>query len=143
MAMRLDNFWLIVVLLTILLCGWRECGSHKTLTIQNTKPIVQANINKLIIECQTLAREGIAQGKDTWLSQDLLPPTIRSLSPQLVRLRITDSPPTTIIDIQLLGGFKHHGYLIVCAINDLDFVPKKGREWKIIKIAPRVFEYRE
>jgi hypothetical protein len=42
-----------------------------------------------------------------------------------------------------MGGFNHRGYLVVCSSKDPNFVPQKGRNWRITKVAPAVFEYRE
>lgn len=142
--MRLNTSWLAVALLVVALCaGCGESGSQTNPTAQANNPAVQTNMTNLVAECQALASEGSAQGKDTWMSTDPLPPTIKSLSPQLVQLRVTESPPATVVDIQTSGGFQHRGYLIICASKDPNFVPQKSRNWRITKIAPGVFEYRE
>jgi hypothetical protein len=136
--------WLAVALVVVVLCdGCGQSGSQTNPTPQASSPAVQTNMTNLVAECETLARDGAAQGKDTWMPTDTLPTAIRSLSPQLVQLRVTESPPATVVDIQTSGGFQHRGYLVVCASKAPDFVPQKGRNWRITKIAPRVFEYRE
>lgn len=135
--MRLNTSWLAVALLVFALCA--GCGKSG----RQTNPTAQANMTNLVAECEALARDGAAQGKDTWMPTDTLPPTIKALSPQLVQLRVTESPPATVVDIQISGGFQHRGYLVVCANKDPNFVPQKGRNWRITKIAPGVFEYRE
>ena len=116
---------------------------------QTNKPVSSAELTdqtkmtNLLAECQKLARDGASESKDTWTVNDSLPPTIKSLSPQYVQLSVTESPPATVVDIQTSGGFEHRGYLVVCACKDPNFVPKKGPNWTITKVAPGVFEYRE
>ncbi|HQK02558.1 MAG: hypothetical protein KA191_07510 [Verrucomicrobia bacterium] len=142
--MRLDVSWLAVALAVLVLCG--GCGQSSNPTnpmAQTNSPAVQTNMTNLVAECETLARDGAAQGKDTWTATDPLPPAIKTLSPQIVQLRVTESPPATVVDIQTSGGFQHRGYLVVCASKDPNFIPQKGRNWRITKIAPAVFEYRE
>lgn len=141
--MRSETSWIAVALAVVVWCG--GCGQPSgsmSSTAQTNSP-VQTNMTNLVAECQTLARDGAAQGKDTWMASDPLPPAIKSLSPQVVQLRVIESPPATVIDIQIAGGFQHRGYLIVCASKYPNFVPQKGRGWRITKIAPDVFEYRE
>ncbi len=137
LAMRLETSWLAVAGAMVVLCS--GCGQSSSLT----SPTGQTNMSNLVAECETLAHDGAAQGKDTWTASDPLPPAIKSLSPQVVQLRVTESPPATIVDIQTSGGFQHRGYLVVCLSKDPNFVPEKGRNWRITKVAPRVFEYRE
>ncbi|OQB36778.1 MAG: hypothetical protein BWY06_02688 [Candidatus Latescibacteria bacterium ADurb.Bin168] len=142
--MRLDVSWLAVTLAVVVLCGGcGQSGSPKNPTVQTNSPAVQTNMTNLVAECEALARDGAAQGKDTWTASDPLPPAIKSLSPQVVQLRVTESPAATVVDIQTSGGFQHRGYLVVCASKDANFVPQKGRNWRITKVAPAVFEYRE
>ncbi len=101
----------------------------------------QTNLTNLVAECKELSRQGAGQGKDTWSASDPLPPTIKSLSPQSVQLLAGDT--ATVIDIQTSGGFQHRGYLVVCESKDPNFIPSKGRGWKVVKIGPGVFTYRE
>lgn len=136
--MRPDTTWLAVVSAVLTVCV--GCGPTGN---KLTKSAVPINMTNLVAECEQLIRDGATQGKDTWMSTEPLPPTIKSLSPQYVQLRITESPPATVVDIQTSGGFQHGGYLVVCVSKDPNFVPQKGRNWRITKIAPAVFEYRE
>jgi hypothetical protein len=101
----------------------------------------QTNMTNLVVECQKLAHDGASQSKDTWTANDPLPPAIKSLSPQYVQLLAGEA--ATVVDIQTSGGFQHHGYLVVCASKDPNFLPEKGRNWRITRVAPGVFEYRE
>src|SRR4051812_30180921 len=105
MAMRCEALWFTVALAMVVLCD--GCGQPKSPT--NPPGTVQTNITNLVAECETLARDGAAQGKDTWTASDQLPPAINALSPQIVQLRVTESPPTTVVDVQTSGGFQHHG----------------------------------
>lgn len=97
----------------------------------------------LVTDCRTLFHDGQIQKRDTWTNKDPLPPMLQSLSPQFVQVRTTESPSAVIVNIQLSGGFQHHGYLVVCASRDPNYVPQQGRGWRIVKIAPSVFEYQE
>jgi hypothetical protein len=130
--------------LTVLALGLALLAS---LTIPKSEIIVgaQSHIDplKLIIECRQLADEGIKQNKYLWLSGEPLPELIKSLSPQFVRLQVTESPREVVINIQCSGGFQHAGLLVVCDGDDPNFVPQIGRDWKISKLAEKVFEYRE
>lgn len=94
---------------------------------------------KLVRDCETLAKEG----PKTWTASASLPVEIASLRPQVVTVKITDTPPATLVDIQLAGGFAHRGYIIVVTNQGTPLVPKVGRNWKISEVAPRVFEYNE
>lgn len=141
---RLTPLWFAVALAVVVLCG--GCGQSSSPTntsAQANSPSVLTNVTILVAEGETLARNGAAQGKDTWMASDPLPPGIKSLLPQVVQLRVTESPPATVVDIQTSGGFQHRGYLVVCASRDPNFVPQTGRNWRITQIAPAVFEYRE
>jgi len=101
----------------------------------------QTDMTNLVAECQKLARDGASERKDTWTANDSLPPAIESLSPQYVQLLAGDA--ATVVDIQTSRGFQHRGFLVVCASKDPNFVPNNGRNWRITKVAPGVFEYRE
>jgi hypothetical protein len=100
----------------------------------------QINTN-LLPDCRKLAEEGVRQGKETWTQDDPLPASIKSLAPQYVQLHVT--PASTVIDIQISGGFQHRGLLVVCASKDPTFTPTKGRNWRITKLSDGVYEYRE
>lgn len=99
------------------------------------------NMTNLVADCQKLAEEGAKLGKEFWSSTDPLPPTITALAPQSVHLSVREW--ATVVDIQVSGGFNHRGYLVVCTSKDLNLVPAAGRNWRITKIAPGVFEYLE
>lgn len=135
MAVRLDISSLAVALAVAVLCG--GCGRSTSLT----NPTAQTNMTNLVAECQKLVTEGVKNGKEFWSSTDPLPPTIAAFSPQRVHLSVREW--ATVVDIQVSGGFSHRGYLVVCASKDPNFVPTTGRNWRITKIAPAVFEYRE
>lgn len=113
------------------------CGRPIT-TSRDT--VIQMHTN-LIAECSLLVEQGVREGKDVWTSGETLPPSIRKMEPQYVKLIITSS--STVIDIQLSGGFEHKGFLVVCSSEDPAFVPSKGRGWRITRIADGIFEYTE
>ena len=94
---------------------------------------------KLRAECEALAN----QGEKTWTSSDPLPATVKSLAPQIVEVRKTEQPPATVVDIQVTGGFQHHGYIVIVTNNGPEFVPRVGRDWHVTEVAPRVFQYTE
>jgi hypothetical protein len=54
-----------------------------------------------------------------------------------------DQGGSTVIDVQVSGGFEHRGLLVVCYSSDPHFIPEKGRNWRITRLASNVFEYRE
>ena len=99
------------------------------------------NLTNLVAECRQLAESGVKQNGQRWKMSDSLPPEINSLSPQFVHLH--NQGEATVIDIQISGGFEHRGLLVVCQSDDPNLIPHKGRHWRITKIGPGVFEYRE
>jgi hypothetical protein len=102
--------------------------------------MVQVSTN-LVEDCRSLAEAGMGQGKEIWTQSDPLPASIKALAPQYVRLCAT--PESTVVDIQLSGGFQHRGLLVVCSSKDIAFAPVKGRNWRIMKLRKDVYEYRE
>jgi hypothetical protein len=95
----------------------------------------------LIAECRQLGEASIKDKKEFWSPSDPLPPTIKSLSPQVVQF--LEQETAKVADIQISGGFKHKGLLVVWQSGDPNFIPRKGRNWRITKIAAGVFEYEE
>lgn len=115
-----------------------SCDSNSTM---RTGPYSKLNMTNLVTECRQLAEAGVKQNKQKWQDADVLPEQVASLSPQFVKLM--DQGGSTVIDIQVSGGFDHRGLLVVCQSPDTNFIPHKGRNWRITKLAPDVFEYRE
>ena len=72
---------------------------------------------------------------------EILPPAIASLKPQYIQVHGEVSPP--IVDIQTSGGFQRQGLLMVFDSTASNFVPQKGRDWRLTKIADFVFAYPE
>ena len=99
------------------------------------------NASHLIKDSQLLVSEKLQTGKDFWTLSDGLPESISKLSPQFATIQ--EKKEATIIDIQISGGFQHFGYLVVCSSETPDFVPTKGNNWHIRKVAENVFEYSE
>ncbi len=92
-------------------------------------------------ECQMFVDAHDKTGKDTWLSNDpTLPPIVAELHPQVVMVGRSGAVP--VVDIQVSGGFSHHGLLVVVADTPAGFAPRKST-WSVTKIAAGVFEYRE
>lgn len=127
----------IALVASSLLCG-TSCKPRGNATPPAASLV---NMTNLLADCQKLAADAAKEGREFWNPNDPLPPTIKLLSPQFVQLEVKSY--ATIVDIQVSGGFNHRGYLVVCASKDMNFVPRKGRNWRITKIAPGVFEYRE
>lgn len=97
---------------------------------------------RIVTACKELVAEGERLDKEMWVRENhLLPPAISELSPRYVGIRTMEE--AVVGDIQITGGFMHFGYLVVCHRNDPSFVPKKGQSWRIRKITPDVFEYKE
>ncbi|MFO1513959.1 MAG: hypothetical protein U1F83_13750 [Verrucomicrobiota bacterium] len=134
--MKTRAVWTVLVLAALSLCVGCGKAANKPM-----KPTAQTNMTNLVADCQKLAAEGATQGKEFWGSTDPLPPSIAAFSPQRVHLSVWEW--ATIVDIQVSGGFSHRGYLVVCTSKDPNLVPAAGRNWRITKIAPAVFEYRE
>lgn len=67
-----------------------------------------------------------------------LPPTIAALRPQIVDAEQRDAP---LVNIQITGGFSHHGLLVCVSNTPPGFQPPM--RWRVSKIADGVFEYRE
>jgi len=134
--MRKWKFALVV--LVVLLLSWYYCSTHFT----TMKPL-SVDPEKLMLGCEQLADGGIKQKKDVWLAGEPMPEVIKSLSPQVVRMQISESPHEVVINIQCSGGFRHSGFIVVCEGDDPNFIPQVGRDWTITKLAQSVFEYRE
>jgi hypothetical protein len=100
-------------------------------TIENA-----GGVEALVSECYQLS----AIHKEEFLSRTNYPPTIAALAPQVVHIRRIEPP---LIDIQLSGGFYHHGLMVVCDSNALTFTPTKGQYFTIRKLRDLVFEYKE
>jgi hypothetical protein len=92
-------------------------------------------------ECQTILDEHQKTQKEFWMPKDsVLPPTIAALQPQVVHAtRIGEFP---MVDIQVSGGFSHHGLMVVITNTPPDFLPGKS-SWRVTKIGDGVYEYRE
>lgn len=124
-------------LLILLLSLLTSCGKG---TNSSFDAMSQISTN-LIEDCRSLAEVGMSQGKEIWTQDDPLPASIKALIPQYVRLHVTSE--STIVDIQLSGGFQHRGLLVVCSSKGAAFTPTKGRNWQIMKLSKDVYEYRE
>lgn len=139
---EMRRLWNRTGLTVPLLCVAGLCVSCAQSGSNGARSAPGVNITNLIAECEVLAHEGASKGQMTWTSHDPLTTTIKSLSPQLVT--VTTQAEATLVNIQVSGGFRHRGYLVVCTSRNRDFVPVTGRHnWRIAKVAPRVFEYRE
>ena len=92
-------------------------------------------------ECQSILDEHQKTQKEFWMPKDsVLPRTIAALQPQVVHAtRIGEFP---MVDIQVSGGFSHHGLMVVLTNTPLDFLPGKGN-WRVTRIGDGVYEYRE
>jgi hypothetical protein len=92
-------------------------------------------------ECQSILDEHQKTQKEFWMPKDsTLPPTIAALQPQVVHATRYDRFP--MVDIQVSGGFYHHGLMVVLTNTPPDFMPRKS-SWRVTKIGDGVFEYRE
>jgi hypothetical protein len=97
------------------------------------------NPAKLVSECEVIAKGADENGK----FRDSLPPLVQSLKPQVVTVRTTEVPAATMVNIQVLGGFQHEGYIVVVTNRGPEFIPRAGSNWRVTKVAPQVFFYRE
>ncbi len=95
----------------------------------------------LIRDCETILAEFQKVQKESWIAgESELPTTIAALQPQIVQATHYDNFP--IVDIQITGGFQHHGLMIILTNTPPDFLPRKS-SWKVTKIANNIYEYRE
>ncbi len=92
-------------------------------------------------ECQAILDEHQKTQKEFWMPKDsALPRTIAALQPQVVHA--TRYGDMQMVDIQVSGGFSHHGLMIVLTNTPPDFMPRKS-SWRVTKIGDGVFGYRE
>ena len=89
-------------------------------------------------ECQSIFEEHQKTQKEFFESAS--PPTIAALKPQIVQVRSYDGLP--MVDIQVSGGFSHHGVMVALTNTPAGFLPRKN-SWRVMKIGEGVFEYRE
>jgi hypothetical protein len=137
MAMKTTTVILAMVFGLTGLLGCRPGNVAHVAPLRNYSEACFAN---LIEDCRKLAADGIKAGKEQWQKEDNLPATVAGLSPQFVEVRETED--VTVVDIQIYGGFRHFGYVVVCSSRTPDFVPRKSN-WRVRKVAENVFEYSE
>ena len=95
----------------------------------------------LLQDCQAILAEHQRSQKEFWSSGDsTLPATIAALQPQTVQASRYNSYP--MVDIQVSGGFNHHGLMVILTNTPPEFMPRKS-SWRVTKIAGGIFEYRE
>ena len=76
-----------------------------------------------------------------WMPRNTnFPPTIASFQPQAVSITRLDD--VLMVDVQVTGGFDHHGLLVAPAPTPQGFQPRRG-SWSIWQLADGVWEYRE
>lgn len=79
--------------------------------------------------------------KYVWFPRDTsFPPAMAALQPQAVS--ITSQDDVVMVDVQLSGGFAHHGLLVAPTNHAADFEPTRGN-WNMWRLAEGVWEYRE
>jgi hypothetical protein len=94
-------------------------------------------------ECDGFLRiyEQTTGEQSVWSPRDTnFPPTIASLQPQVVSITRLDN--VLMVDVQVTGGFIHHGLLVAPAPTRQGFQPRRGG-WSIWQLADGVWEYRE
>jgi hypothetical protein len=128
---------LIAILSLAMLIG---SGCSRGLTL--TSRIQSAGSEAALVRgCQSILVEHRITQKEFWMPKDsALPPTIAALQPRVVlATRYGDVP---MVDIQVSGGFYHHGLMVVLTNTPPEFMPRKS-SWRVTKISDGVFEYRE
>lgn len=128
---QIEKFVVVVAI-----SGIFGCGPKGNMSVE---PLSRST--NLVVACQSLVAEGARLSKDTWMKGEVLPETISKLTPQYVQVLVTDE--ATVVDIQISGGFRHQGLLVVCSSKLPSFTPTKGRGWRIKKVGAGVFEYKE
>jgi hypothetical protein len=95
----------------------------------------------LVRDCEAIFAASQKTQKENWTADDPeLPPAIASLHPQIVTASHAGEYP--LVDIQIVGGFTHHGLMVILADPPPDFRPRKS-SWKVTRITDRIFEYEE
>jgi hypothetical protein len=95
----------------------------------------------LMRDCETILAEHRKTQKETWIAGDTnLPAAIAALQPQIVQAARYDGFP--MVDIQVSGGFNHHGLMVILTNTAPDFMPRKS-SWKVTRVGDGIFEYRE
>ena len=76
-----------------------------------------------------------------WMPRNTnFPPGIASFQPQAVSITRLDD--VQMVDVQVTGGFDHHGLLVAPSPSPQGFQPRRG-SWSIWQLADGVWEYRE
>ena len=128
-------FQAMIIGLTVVAAG---CGRAPSLA---AKVQAAGGTAALVQDCQVILTEHQRSQKEFWSQGDAtLPPTIAALQPQTVHASRYDSYP--MVDIQVSGGFNHHGLMVILTNTPSHFVPRKS-SWRVAKIADGIFEYRE
>ena len=94
-------------------------------------------------ECATfLQRHEKSNGQEyVWMGgRTNFPPTIAAFRPQLVR--ITRMGDVELVEVQVTGGFDHHGLFVAPTPVPPGFRPSR-RHWRVWQLADGVWEYRE
>jgi len=129
---------LLIAILSAAILAVTGCSRAPTLAAQIQSAGGEAALKR---ECRTIFDEHQKTQKEIWMAKDsALPPTIAALQPQVVQARRQGGLP--IVDIQVSGGFDHHGLMVVLTDTPPDFVPSKS-SWRVAKISDGVFEYHE
>ena len=110
------------------------CSRGPTLPVQIQSAGGEAALKR---ECQSILDEYHETQKEFIQTP---PQTIAALKPQIVQVRSYDGLP--MVDIQVSGGFSHHGLMVVLTNTPPDFLPRKS-SWRVTKIGDGVYEYRE
>ena len=79
--------------------------------------------------------------KYAWMRRDSnYPPAIASFGPQVVSIASFEG--VHVVDIQVSGGFSHHGLLVAGESFPAGFRPSRG-SWTVWQLADGVWEYHE
>jgi len=129
------RFFLTILFGATLIAG---CSHSSTLAtkIQNA-----GGVAVLVKDWHSIFDEHLKTQKEFWMANDSsLPAAIAALQPQVVQATKYDDLP--MVDIQITGGFRHNGLLILLTNAPPNLVPQKSN-WSVTKITEGVFEYRE
>lgn len=135
--MRLDTYIVIGLALSLATTG---CGRGPKFAAKLSS---SRQIGDLKQECSGFLRafEQTSGQQYLWMPRNTnFPPTIASFQPQAVS--ITRHDDVLLVDIQVTGGFDHHGLLIAPAPTPQGFQPRRG-SWSIWRLNDGVWEYRE
>jgi hypothetical protein len=128
----------LLVILSVTTFASAGCGRKPTLAVRIQNAGGETALRR---ECKDIFDMHQKTQKEIWMAKDsALPPTIAGLKPQVVRVTTYGGIP--MVDVQVSGGFLHHGLMVALTNVPPDLLPRRST-WRVTKIGQGIFEYRE